>query len=181
MKVLCIESISGPFRATACVDSSLRLRNEPFFPPDDSPWHASLFIGARIDRLGMKISPRFATRYFSSVTLLAHPFVPGSEVPYEWSRDCALFNNGDIDISALPDEFGVAVSGSPGAPFGLTLGRDALVALLARAVSEISAFHTLKTGDIVALPLDFPLLPLPIGADYYISAAGTTLLHLKSR
>lgn len=181
MKVLCIESNSGSFRATACVDSSLRLRNEPFFPPDESPWHASVFIGARIDRLGMKISPRFATRYFSSVTILAHPFVPEKEVPYEWSRDCALFNNVDIDISALPDEFDLAVSGSPGAPSAMSLCRDALVALLARAVSEVSTFHTLKTGDIVAIPLDFPPLPLPIGADYYISAAGTTLLHLKSR
>ncbi len=183
MKVFCTDSNSVPFNAQVSVDSAVRLRNEPFFAPDDSLWQARLYIGARISRLGMNIASRFAPRYFESITILAHPTIAGQNIPYEWTRDCAIINNGDLSLENAPERIKICINapGEPNKSATVELEKKQLIDTLAEAVSAISRWHTLKTGDIIAIPLELSPLNLNTGANYFINIDSLTLLHLKSR
>lgn len=179
MKVFTFPNDRPGTHANVSVDSAVRLRNEPFFVPDGRQWAARLFAGARIDRLGLAVAPKFARRYYSALTVLAHPFVEGDNVEYEFSRDAAIMLNADIKLSDLPESMSVSVTGD--ATFSTEISAEDLCRRLDSLLSEVSRCHTLKTGDIVALPLGLPLLPMAARADYFVDVAGVSLLHLKSR
>ena len=125
------------------------------------------------------MAPKFARRYYSALTVLAHPFVEGDNVEYEFSRDAAIMLNADIKLSDLPESMSVSVTGD--ATFSTEISAEDLCRRLDSLLSEVSRCHTLKTGDIVALPLGLPLLPMAARADYFVDVAGVSLLHLKSR
>ena len=179
MKVFTFPNDRPGTHANVSVDSAVRLRNEPFFVPDGRQWAARLFAGARIDRLGLAVAPKFARRYYSALTVLAHPFVEGDNVEYEFSRDAAIMLNADIKLSDLPESMSVSVTGD--ATFSTEISAEDLCRRLDSLLSEVSRCHTLKTGDIVALPLGLPLLPMAARADYFVDVAGVSLVHLKSR
>ena len=179
MKVFTFPNDRPGTHANVSVDSAVRLRNEPFFVPDGRQGAARLFAGARSDRLGLAVAPKFARRYYSALTVLAHPFVEGDNVEYEFSRDAAIMLNADIKLSDLPESMSVSVTGD--ATFSTEISAEDLCRRLDSLLSEVSRCHTLKTGDIVALPLGLPLLPMAARADYFVDVAGVSLLHLKSR
>lgn len=179
MKVFTFPNDRPGAHANVSVDSAVRLRNEPFFAPDGRQWAARLFAGARIDRLGLAVAPKFARRYYSALTVLAHPFVEGDNVEYEFSRDAAIMHNADIKLSDIPESISVSVTGD--ATFSTEISAEDLCRRLDSLLSEVSRCHTLKTGDIVALPLGLPLLPMAARADYFVDVAGVSLVHLKSR
>lgn len=183
MKIFTFAQGSTCDAANVSVDSAARLRNEPFFVPDDQPWCADIYLGVKITRLGMNIATRFAPRYYGPLTVVAHPRAPRTD--YEWSRDAAVVVNGELDIKACPAECTLTVSGSDGSdsPFEARtrIGLEPLLADINSRISDISRWHTLKTGDIVALKTTIEPLPMPIGADYRISLDGNEMLHLKAR
>ncbi len=134
-------------------DSGVTHCRNPFFLPDGTWWHRTL-IGVRIDRLGMKISPRFARRYYSEVITAVHPYLhtESSDSEYEWMRDGALIVSDTAVTEAVGDDFLEAFD---------------------RCVSEVSRFMTLKTGDLIFFPApvsDGPTaLPLAQGMNMSVS------------
>lgn len=186
MKVICSTlTPDGTPAVSISPDSALRLRNEPFFAPDDGTWSATIYIGARLSRQGLAIAGRFARRYYDSYTILAHPHSDNGPTPCEWTRDCALLNASDLSAQNIDADRPLSLDildrldGTTRTIHLATPGE--LDRRLTALISDISACHTLKTGDIVACDAALPPLSLRRGADYDISLNGHPLLRLKSR
>lgn len=179
MKIFCATSSSEPFDARVSADSAMTHRGEPFFIPDEQPWSAQLFIAGVVSRLGKNIEARFARRYYDALCLMAHPGVPGVELPYEYSRDNAILAGDTVKLDSLPQSPTITLSGD--AQARLELQRDCLLAQLDALVEHLSAFHTLRTGDLVALPLPLPPLPMSQRADFRLNIDDNAAFHLKAR
>lgn len=148
-------------------DSGVTPSRNPYFVPDSAERRAVVLIGARIDRLGTHISPKFASRYFNEILTAVHPYVADTE-PFpgliiDWLRDSAL-----IVSDAVPKSF----------------AETDVLERLDEAIVAVSRFTTLKTGDIVLLPTSVPAYgPLTEGSNIMISpnTAGFPLITLKVR
>lgn len=140
-----------PFLACS-PDSAVISRGNPWFVPVSDitdPWSLSLWCAAVISRLGKSISVKFAPRYFSECVLAAHPFFPGAPASAEWLRDGAVVLDGP---QFVPGSVAAAsVCDSRGTVFAQVTLPD--TDMLARAVADVSAFVTLRTGDLVLLPV----------------------------
>lgn len=163
MKALIVTDISN------CVlqlvpDSALILRNNPWFRPADASANAvaQVFAGAVISRLGKNIAAKFATRYYSQLVTAVHPAIAEENASIAWCRDGALIVAPDtFDPAAVPENF-----------------RE----VLNRAIEKVSAYITLKTGDLILLPVDHPSVPLDEGLTTEISSfPGTPPVLLKVR
>lgn len=131
MKLLVSDS-GNAFRVIP--DSAIGRTGQPWFLPDSgSGWRARFALAVRISRLGKCISPAFYSRYVDAATLLWLPEAEGF--------DDACF----MDGAAVCGRW---VEGSP------------MAAQLCDAVCRASVNATLKNGDIVALCLDEPPLPI---------------------
>lgn len=133
-------------------DSAVISRGNPWFVPVSDitdPWSISLWCAAVICRLGKGISVKFAPRYFSECVLAAHPFFRDAPASAEWLRDGAVvldgpqFAPGSIPAASVSDTRATVYP-------EVTLPSPDL---LARAVADVSVFVTLRTGDLVLLPL----------------------------
>ncbi len=123
-------------------DSALGRNGQPWFIPDfGSDWRWTAMLALRVGRLGKCISPKFASRYVDAMTLI---FVPVCDAP---GADVLLgcMDGGAVPGAWQPIQDPVVCGDLP--PVSLTaLGADDFIALVSRYV-------TLKTGDILALPL----------------------------
>ena len=161
-------------------DSAVLLRGNPWFIPDDGDpalWQARLCVGAVIARLGMHIPRQFAHRYYTNLTVAAHPANDTATTAMEWMRDGALAKGCDFPIPADGQ-----------LTFVNTLTADTCVVDAAemrdtfdRAIATISQFITIKTGDIVMVPLPLPHVPLQEHTDFRITVNNEEVLTFKTR
>lgn len=185
-------------------DSTLITRGNPWFVPDDGNddgnggfWSVSLWAAAVIDRLGLCIKARFAARYYSKVAIVAHPFSPAANPAAEWLRDgAAIVGSGLVgsdyegplvltnldrkelgnNCAAAGDNCGNDICDGDEQSFRLPAQED-----FARAIEAVSAFATLKTGDLILLPLPVSFTPGLKGNFAVTDDAGNRLLLFKSR
>ncbi len=166
--------------ANVSVDSAVILRSNPFFTPDERAWQADLYVAARISRLGMAIGEKFASRYYDALTVIAHPLVNGCVADYEWSRDGAIIKGEDVVLNEISENFTISVT-SDDINKQITISRSDIEASFAKVISSVSIFHTLKTGDLVAVAVDVSSLPMTPPATYDINLDNKKILKLKAR
>lgn len=164
MKILALEHTQPLPVWHVAPDSALAVRRQPWFVPDDAPdgrCTASLWLAAVISRLGRDIAPRFASRYYATVAVAAHPHIDAPGIP-SWARDGAVI----LSDSAAPAE---------NIPADMRSHLDHAVALA-------SKMSTLKTGDLILLPL--PHAPIALAAPNDISITpvdGAPTLSIRIR
>lgn len=171
-------------------------------------WTVSLWAAAVIDRLGLCIKARFAGRYYSKVAIVAHPFSPSANPAAEWLRDgAAIVGSGlvgsDYDGPLVLTDLDRKGEENNRAAGGDNCGNDNCVCNdnccnnncvcndqsfrlpaqedFARAIEAVSAFATLKTGDLILLPLPVSFTPGLKGNFAVTDDAGNRLLLFKSR
>lgn len=137
---------------TVIADSAIGRDVQPLFLPEGE-WDGRMAWAVRIGRLGKCVSPKFALRYVDGIApaLLTAPAPP---VP-AWAAiaDGALIPGAWVSL----DEAGATLPGSP--------SRDEIAA----AVSDITRYATIKTGDIIVLS---PSAPFPLAAGSTVTAPG---------
>lgn len=179
MKAVYVHSIS-PFNADTAPDSTLITRGNPWFVPDDGArelWTVSLWAAAVIDRLGLCVKAQFATRYYSHIAIVAHPHNPTACADAEWLRDGAtIVGSAQTDCDYIGD---IILSDADGTLIGRCSIPDQH--LFAQAISAVSAYATIKTGDLILLPLDISFSPALKGNYYVTDNAGNRLMLFKSR
>lgn len=135
-------------------DSSLSRNRLPLFlPPHSGDWRLTFGLGLRIVRLGKYIAPRFASRYYDAVTLVARLRPEGVEMP---ATACLTA----FDSSAVVGEWlepapmlDVAGETECSVPFDAEVIDD--------TVARLSRYFTLRTGDIITagdLPITAPVV-----------------------
>jgi acylpyruvate hydrolase len=168
-------------------DSSLLIKDKPFFMPDFSKeMHHEIEIVLRICRLGKGISPKFAGRYYDSVTA-------GIDfTARDLQRECMREGNPweiskGFDQSAAVGRF-VALSDLPAASsinFELDINgkivqkgntKD-LIFSFEEIISYVSGFITLKTGDLIFTGTPSGVGPVKIGDHLKCSVEGQDLLE----
>lgn len=182
-----------PLRFNCVPDSAIVRGDSPWFVPDGATEPvATLWAGVLIVRLGKSIRQRFACRYYSDFVFAVHP--QGGRPQTEWVNDGAmLLGTGRIaarDIAA----------GDAAIPASLTLrdgeGQAVLVAHMPAAdsfdaaIAAVTPDVTVKTGDIILLPLTIdpgstPAAFNPLSSRHFRLYAGNDnsqcLLHFKAR
>lgn len=143
-------------------DSSVLKNSKPFFIPDfTEDIILSLKLVVKLDRLGKNISERFAHRYYNEITL-------GADLIAMDLNDRLKIHNMPWDLSVAFDNSAVIgtfieknrikdkcsdimlnVDALPGVKYRLT---DWDITIN-RAIEYLSAFFTLKIGDIIMLDL----------------------------
>ena len=158
MKTLWIEN-TGERLTRLIPDSAVVSRGNPFFvPEEDAPWCAVPAIGIVIDRLGMKIAAKFASRYYSKFIVVSHQRRADSATPLEWMRDGALVAGKPFETDAptlsirISDPNGVATA---------DLDTAALREAFDAAIAHVSELVTLKSGDIIVLDPSLTAMPEP--------------------
>lgn len=165
-------------------DSALTQPGHPVFLPDfDKEWLMEFYLAARISRLGKNIAPKFSSRYYDAVTVAARlvPATVAGQLSAErrWPGICGMFDSSLTPGRWLPE-------GEIGQNAEVTDGDSTVVLTsfrteIAQAISAISRYATLKTGDIV---MPCRVLPVPAvrqGSIFNISFAGNTVLPIKVR
>lgn len=159
-------------------DSGIIVRANPWFVPDDSAhWECHPLIGVRIDRLGMHIALKFADRYYNSFVMATHQRAAHDECPTaEWMRDGALAAGEPVALDTLGDTLSLDIAG---------LRVDIAIAdfrsLVNAAIEYVSRFVTLRTGDLLLLPIGAPALPVREGTDFDCELNGNIVLKFKTR
>ena len=160
-------------------DSALLTGNRPLFVPDFMTGAAVYAAPAlRISRLGKNIAPRFASRYYDSVTVATLIDIPalgnlacaieGAVATGEWLQPADT-----LTISAT-----VAAEGGDNM---ITRTLDRFNDTAAEAIAILSRYMTLKMGDII-IPCRLPdPLTLNIGADISFTLNDAQALTLKPR
>lgn len=160
-------------------DSAIGRDVMPLFIPDlPGAWNARVCVAVRINRMGKGISPKFAMRYADAISAVV--LMLPAEEPQRWDTSGILAlldsavttgrwhecNVADIDVVGL--EAG-----------GISCTFTAADLDFATAISSVSRFATLRTGDIIIIDstgIDMPLVP-----DTHITATinGFQCLALK--
>lgn len=165
-------------------DSALTQPGHPVFLPDfDSEWLMEFYLAVRISRLGKNIAPKFAGRYYDAVTIAARlvPVTLGDQLGAErrWHGVCGMFDSALtpgrwLSVADVADDVEVTDGDSTVAVKAFRTEAD-------RAVSAISRYATLKTGDII---MPCRVLPVPTvrqGSIFNISFSGEPVLAVKVR
>ena len=170
-------------------DSSLLVNNNPFFMPDFSnEIHHEIEIVLRICRLGKKIAPGFASRYYDRITVgidftardLQRKCISGGD-PWEIAKgfDQSAAVGRFIESSSLSDpssvNFELDINGSV-VQRGNT--KD-LIFSFDEIISYVSGFVTLKTGDIIFTGTPAGVGPVKIGDHLKCSVEGQVLLEFN--
>lgn len=178
MKALWIEQTGATPDMALIPDSAVLLRGAPWFIPDDSDpaqWQARLAVGAVIDRLGMHIPQRFAHRYYSQLTVAAHPANATQASQLQWMRDGSLADGTHFDKPA-DGTLNIEANGQSVDIDAATLNEN-----LCRAIADASAFVTLKTGDLILLPVPMAPIQLAEGNNITVKVGNTDALTFKTR
>ena len=170
-------------------DSALLLNNKPFFYPDfstDIQYETEIVV--KIDRLGRNISEKFASRYFSEITVgidftardlqkrckeNGHPWeiakafdnsaVVGRMVAKNAFRDVQSINF-RLDINGATVQQGNA--------------KD-MIFTIDQIISNVSKYFTLKIGDLIFTGTPFGVGPVKIGDRLQGYLEGELLLDFK--
>ena len=178
MKVIVVDPADG---AMLCApDSAVIASGTPFFCPDDpgADLHCRLLAGAVIERLGKNIQPRFAGRYYSRMVLLVQTRAACDD-PF-----AAILRDGSITAGREPVgtdceiALGLAIGTAPAVSPGTVTGLPDPAEAIARA----SHYATLRTGDIIAVPLPVTFdIKAATRADLTATGPAGQLLHYKVR
>ncbi|MGM9853878.1 MAG: hypothetical protein ACI30N_07935 [Muribaculaceae bacterium] len=161
-------------------DSAVIASGTPFFCPDEpgADLHCRLLAGAVIERLGKNIQPRFAGRYHSRTVLLMQTVAACDD------SVTAILRDGSITAGREPVGNGDEIA------LELTVGNEPAVAIKAgpempdldAAIARASHYATLRTGDIVAVPLGAEFdVRAATRADLTATGPSGRLLHFKVR
>jgi 2-keto-4-pentenoate hydratase/2-oxohepta-3-ene-1,7-dioic acid hydratase in catechol pathway len=201
MKIICIgrnyaehaRELNNPLPETPVFfmkpDSALLINNNPFFLPlFSNEIHYEAEIVLKISRLGKNIAPKFAYRYYNSLTVgidftardlqdkckkAGHPW----EIAKAFDQSAAI--NKFIDIDTLPDrnaiKFQLEINGKR-VQDGNT--KD-MIFSFDHIISYVSTYITLKTGDLI-----FTGTPAGVGPvkkdDHLVAAVeGQTVLEFN--
>lgn len=151
MKVLAVRNDNGTIRADGGGDSAVLRPGEPVFIPEPvKDWFFTIAPAIRISRLGTHIPESKAGEYYESAGAV-HLLLPAFESPVpplfidravappcEW----APYSNGSVrlEVSRMRPSDGSAIDSCIIEAASLDANR---------AVSEISKWITLKTGDVL--------------------------------
>lgn len=148
-----------------------------FIPDFDTQWVVQLYFALRICRLGKDIDAKFATRYFDAFTIAAR-LKPLAMTCDAMQQD--INNNGLLGVFdyclALGDWVSTNVINANeqftinASTFSFKLTTKAIAA--EAAVSAITAYSTIKTGDII-MPCTLPA-EISVAAPTNITASITT-------
>ena len=157
-------------------DSALIPEGRPMFYPDiHDSWEARFYLAIRINRLGKRISARFASRYYDAVALAVR-IVPKECTGNSYETTDTPLAGGWLDaldnsithgqwIPPTPDTFSdITVTINSTTATGLPSVNISAATTdigIDEAVNLCSRYTTLRTGDIILLPLGsaLPLLP----------------------
>lgn len=162
--------------ADLLTDSAVVRRGTPMFVPDFArQWRLEVVPAVIIDRLGKWIEPRFASRYYHTVTACVR-LMPPANAPLHG----AFAVNFDGAIApGLPLEF------ASEAPLVIRAGSSAELTFSPEElhvndlVALVSRFMTLKTGDII-LPCSAGItLPVELDTKVRVTLDDTEVLNLK--
>lgn len=175
MKILAIDN-EGHVHAAA--DSAVVTRSQPWFEPDQgAPWHGEAYIAAIVSRLGKGVAERFARRYYDSLCVVIHPRPAVAGSLYEWTRDGSILMGDHIPVDNLADKTKVSVGK---ASYPVDIAR--MLGMFDRLLCDVAEHHTIKTGDMLMLPLTEiqPVaLKRPLTLD--ITLGETRVMRLKVR
>lgn len=175
MKILAIDN-EGHVHAAA--DSAVVTRSQPWFEPDGgAPWHGELYIAAIVSRLGKGVAERFARRYYDRVAVVVHPSPAIAGSFYEWTRDGAVLAGDHIPVADLADKMELHI-GETSYPVDVSR----ILGEFDKLLSDITEHHTIKTGDMLMLPLaGIPPVALERPLTLDITLGVTRVLRLKVR
>ncbi len=146
MKVIRIESLSLPTPHIALIaDSAWRPDGKPLFLPDGS-WSCELRIAIRVDRVGKFISPKFASRYYSSFAVVNY-LKPAVDTAFYGLIDDALVQGPWLPLPET-ETIDIAIKADTTTSASIMIDHSAID----RAIVALSADVTLKTGDIIIMP-----------------------------
>lgn len=139
---------------TLISDSAITIAGRPVFLPDfDSQWAAEFYLTIKICRLGKCISQKFAHRYYDKFTV-AMRLVP-TNITAELRSNGLPTAVGDIfdnaltlgnwsEIANTPEAFEININ-------GVSVNIDSLKSMADEAISIVSRYATLKTGDVIMI------------------------------
>lgn len=180
----------------AIPDSAIIKNGNPFFVPDfDTSFSAVPFLALKITKLGKSVAPRFAHRYFEEATVALLVFADtmlenlrAAGLPWTaatcFDRSCIL---GEFFKTDANTDRKISIRTYDGTEQFILPTADAVN----NAISAASADNTLKTGDLILLPL-IPTNPLtqpglatdikmPMRIDTQVEAALENQIILKFR
>ncbi|MDE6403672.1 MAG: hypothetical protein K2K86_07675 [Muribaculaceae bacterium] len=160
-------------------DSSVSRNHKPLFvPPHHDRWTMSIGLGLRVSRLGKFVAPKFASRYYDAMTLVARlrpatVTMPASATDIafdssivigEWLPIPTDTDPLELTITANDNEVAVAVS------------RE----LIDNTVARMSRYFMIKHGDVI-VPGDLPMPShdVVIDSQVDITLDRSTCLHFK--
>lgn len=176
----------APMRWLSLPDSSLLKTDNPFFVPDfDTDFEAHPVLALRNDKLGKSISARFADRYCrefaAGVVIFAKNLLEKLRkegAPWTaatgFDRSCII--GGFHPVTELENLREIVFSDSEG---NTTTGTFPPAEAIGNALEPISAYNTMKTGDLILLSADAGRLRLSINSRIDISSHGQSLLNIK--
>lgn len=175
MKIIRVISLSPTLQLGFHPDSALLLQGRPLFMPEDSDgWQAQICMAVKIGRLGKNISEKFAPRYYDGLSCAMRLVLPSA--PEMTSvidgMDSGIVHGEWLDASKAAGAMTVSVGAveirlAPQAPE------------IAKAISGISRYTTLKMGDIILLPASDTMIPLEAPGRLDMQIDGVTVLSQK--
>lgn len=180
MKIISIERNPGQpieplTRITTFPDSAWLNRNLPLFIPDiPGQWTATAYAAARISRLGKSIAPKFASRYYDAITIGLRINPPaqyrdsqlsqcfdGAWITGQWLTTPRLISNICINSDTIPVDYALWQ--------------------LPQAISALSRWMTLKTGDHIAPCIIADQIPINVADSFDAKIDETQVLHFNIR
>ncbi len=175
MKIIRVISLSPTLQLGFHPDSALLLQGRPLFMPEDGDgWQAQICMAVKIGRLGKNISEKFAPRYYDGLSCamrLVLPSAPEMASVID-GMDSGIVHGEWLDASKAAGAMTVSVGAveirlAPQAPE------------IAKAISGISRYTTLKMGDIILLPASDTMIPLEAPGRLDMQIDGLTVLSQK--
>ncbi len=168
MKIIRLSSCTDPCDGMMLIaDSAWHPDRRPYFVPDFEAV-CELRVAVRISRLGKAISPKFAHRYYDSVTVvwLTTPLDPALDTPAMAAADDTVVTGANIACDSLPLRMHIDAP----APMDVTVAPDS--AEIDLMLSKLSRRITFKTGDLIILPEPLARFTPCAGKSCHVTAPG---------
>lgn len=167
---------SGLPSVTLVADSALVMPGRPLFLPDFAQhWRGIVYFGVRISKLGKGVAPKFARRYYDAVCAAFHPQAFSDTGERIGAGFAGLYDGAAVLGRMLEAEEGAE-------QVQIACGRQTLavdMAVVDRAVSAVSYWSTLKTGDIIMAAGIMLDAPIRVGDILEASVNGAPSLKVK--
>lgn len=184
MKILHCEQPLGTHRpgsapVTLLTDSSVSRNHRPLFlPPHSDSWVITISPAVRISRLGKFVAPKFASRYYDAVTLVARLrpagdlHLPASAI--DTAFDSSIVTGDWIEFDGTARQsLPLSIDGDISHSINLDLD------IVNDTVAWLSSYFMIKHGDII-IPGDLPdRLPARIDSALKISLNDTNCLDFR--